>query len=87
MPHYSHALQINLSDMFEYMSAENTERFFSLLSDNMAVGARVAYWNLILHRLPQKCPSLQHLSQLSKELHKKDRLFFYSEVCIIEKIN
>ena len=69
------------------MSVENTERFFSVLSDNMAVGARVVYWQLFLHRQPQKCPSLQYLSQLSKELHKKDRVPFYPEVYVYEKTN
>lgn len=71
--------------MFEYMSVEDTEQFFSVLSDHMATNARVAYWNLYLQRFPGKCSSLHHLQELSEELHKEDRMFFYSKLCIHEK--
>lgn len=64
---------------------EDAEQFFSTLSHHMVPSARVAYWNLYLPRLPVKCPSLYHLKELSEELHKTDRMFFYFELCILEK--
>src|SRR4051812_26327676 len=37
----------NLSDIFEYMSAENTERLLGKLAARSRPGGRIAYWNML----------------------------------------
>ena len=67
------------------MSEGDADNLFRVISDNMTPGGRLAYWILFLPRHPISCPSLKHLSALSKELHKRDRLFYYSDFCVFEK--
>ena len=78
--------QANLSDLFEYMSSEASEAVFAALADKMAVGGRLAYWNLFTPRHPSPAlqPKLTHLKQLSADLHKTDRVFYYSEFCVVQ---
>ena len=73
-----------LSDVFEYMSATAADNLFQLLAQSMAPGSRIAYWMLYVPRYPSSAleNQLEHLSQLSLDLHKEDRVFFYSDFAV-----
>ncbi len=75
--HYSKA---NLSDLFEYLSEEQTEGFMRKLATGMRKGGRLAYWNLLVDR--QRPESLAELltpqTEEAHRLWKRDRAFFYS---------
>ena len=75
-----------LSDIFEYMSATAADNLFQLLAQSMAPGSRIAYWLLYVPRYPPSAleNQLEHLSQLSTDLHKQDRVFFYSNFEVFE---
>jgi S-adenosylmethionine-diacylglycerol 3-amino-3-carboxypropyl transferase len=81
--HYSKA---NLSDLFEYLSEEQTEGFLKTLATGMREGGRIAYWNLLVPRARPE--SLAHIlkphRELSRELWKQDRAFFYGDFHIDE---
>jgi S-adenosylmethionine-diacylglycerol 3-amino-3-carboxypropyl transferase len=81
--HYSKA---NLSDLFEYLSDEQTEGFLRTLAEGMREGGRIAYWNLLVPRARPE--SLAHLlkphPKLAKALWEKDRAFFYGDFHIEE---
>ena len=81
--HYSKA---NLSDLFEYLSEEQTEGFLRTLAEGMRVGGRIAYWNLLVPR--SRPESLAHLlkphPELAKSLWEKDRNPFYGAFHIEE---
>jgi S-adenosylmethionine-diacylglycerol 3-amino-3-carboxypropyl transferase len=70
----------NLSDVFEYMSPVEHQRAYALLRRNATPGARLVYWNLLAHR---SCPErervrVEPLNDLAKQLHARDRAWFYS---------
>ena len=72
-----HFSKANLSDLFEYLSDEETQDFLSQLASRMRPSGIIAYWNLLVAR------ESKGISALSKEdsasvLHKQDRCFFYS---------
>jgi S-adenosylmethionine-diacylglycerol 3-amino-3-carboxypropyl transferase len=77
----------NLSDIFEYMSAENTETLLRNLAAAGAKGGRLAYWNMMVPR--SRPESLKHmlkpLDALSRALHAKDKAFFY-RAFVVEEI-
>ncbi len=74
----------NLSDIFEYMSAENATALFSRLADRSHPEARLAYWNMMVPRrgseyLPHR---LQLLPELSRALFLADKTFFYRDFVV-----
>lgn len=78
----------NLSDIFEYMSADNYQRLLERLIACGRSGARLAYWNLLV---PRKRPEyladqLNSLSALARELHLRDKTFFYSAFILEEVV-
>lgn len=81
--HYSKA---NLSDLFEYLSEEQTEGFLKTLATGMREGGRIAYWNLLVPR--ERPESLANIlkphRELAHGLWKKDRAFFYGDFHIEE---
>eukprot|EP00941_MAST-03F_sp_MAST-3F-sp1_P003804 g3804.t1 len=70
----------NLSDIFEYMSVEDTNKVFLLLYKCARDGARVAYWNLYLRREPAMDKSIAGNWKAIEEadLLWPDRCFQYS---------
>ena len=46
--------RFNLSDIFEYMSPENTERVLEKLAFSGRRGGRLAYWNTLVPRRPPR---------------------------------
>ena len=78
--------RFNMSDVFEYMSAEDAAR---LLREIVRVGrpqGRVVYWNTFV---PRSRPAaladrLRPLSTLSARLHQLDKVFFYRALVVEE---
>jgi S-adenosylmethionine-diacylglycerol 3-amino-3-carboxypropyl transferase len=79
---------VNLSDIFEYMSEENTERLLARIADACNPGARLAYWNMLAPRSrPESLAMrLRPLDELARELFAQDKAFFYSRFVIEEVI-
>lgn len=77
----------NLSDIFEYMSPEETRRQLERLSRALAPGGRLAYWNMLA---PRRRPDdmarlLRPLPELSDRLFAADKAFFYSAFVVEER--
>lgn len=69
----------NLSDIFEYLDPDSASRLYSDLVELAHPGARLAYWNTLVHR---SCPPaligrVRPLTKLARELFLRDRAFFY----------
>jgi S-adenosylmethionine-diacylglycerol 3-amino-3-carboxypropyl transferase len=77
----------NLSDIFEYMSADNYERLLTAVAGQGRRGGRLAYWNMLVARSrPQSLAGrLEPCTELAKRLHAQDKAFFYGAF-IVEEI-
>lgn len=76
----------NLSDIFEYLTPEQTAVVYERLLDSARPGARLAYWNMLV---PRSCPAqlsdrVRSLDEVGCELFKQDRAFFYSRFVVEE---
>lgn len=78
----------NLSDVFEYMSAEEYTHSLEVLLSTAAPHCRLAYWNLVVpRRRPDALAArLRPLEDLSARLHGHDKAFFYSRFVVEEAI-
>jgi len=70
----------NLSDIFEYLSEEQTLALYSNLLECARPKARFAYWNMLV---PRSCPEslrsgIVSLDDEAEKLFKEDQAFFYS---------
>jgi S-adenosylmethionine-diacylglycerol 3-amino-3-carboxypropyl transferase len=79
-------MKFNLSDIFEYMSEENTAAILVSLAEASAPGGRLAYWNMLA---PRRRPAslaarLRPLDGLARELFERDKAFFYSAFIVEE---
>ena len=76
----------NLSDIFEYMSADHAHRLLEKLIASGRKGARLVYWNLLAprRRPEQLAHRLRPLEKLAAELLRKDKAFFYSALNVEE---
>jgi len=76
----------NLSDIFEYMSAEAYRQLLQRLVGVGRPGGRLAYWNLLAQRRrpAELADRLNPLVALAKRLHAKDRAFFYGDFVLEE---
>ena len=82
--------KFNLSDIFEYMSLENYEKLMEKIYEKSADEAKLVYWNLVVERNTGlikggKEKRFERLERLDKELHKKDKTFFYTDF-VVEKV-
>ena len=69
---------MNLSDIFEYMSSEESNRLFIQLCSKTHQGGYLAYWNLFCDRhSPVTNTKAKLLANVSDELQKIDRVFFF----------
>ena len=79
-------LKFNLSDIFEYMSEENTAAILASLADASAPGGRLAYWNMLAPR--RRPESLAHRlrprEDVAGPLFARDKAFFYSAFVVEE---
>ncbi|MBL9210947.1 MAG: DUF3419 family protein [Opitutaceae bacterium] len=69
----------NLSDIFEYMSPANYETLLDRIVRAGRSGARLAYWNtLVDRRRPARFAArLRSLDERARDLHARDKAFFY----------
>lgn len=78
----------NLSDIFEYMSEENTAQLLEDIHLHSNKGARLAYWNMLAPRSrPEAMASkIKSLAELGDSLLMQDKAFFYSAFIVEETI-
>lgn len=79
-------VKFNLSDIFEYMSEENTAALLARLADASRPGGRLAYWNMLA---PRRRPAalahrLRPRDDLAAPLFAQDKAFFYSALVVEE---
>ncbi|WP_411826477.1 DUF3419 family protein [Luteolibacter sp. AS25] len=76
----------NLSDIFEYMSEENTSALLTKIHSASSPGALIAYWNMLAPRSrPDSLSHLLHpLTARAETLFEQDRAFFYSRFVLEE---
>lgn len=76
----------NLSDIFEYMSPENTAHLLQTIAATSNANARLVYWNMLAPRSrPEALASqLIPLDELARSLFLQDKAFFYSRLIIEE---
>jgi S-adenosylmethionine-diacylglycerol 3-amino-3-carboxypropyl transferase len=79
-------VKFNLSDIFEYMSEENTAALLGRLADASAPGGRLAYWNMLApRRRPESLAArLRPCEELARALFAQDKAFFYSAFVVEE---
>lgn len=77
----------NLSNIFEYISVENTTALLERLLAAGVPGGRIAYWNMMVPRRgAEYVPGrLRPLAELSRSLFHEDKAFFYRDF-IVEEI-
>ncbi|MFN7977330.1 MAG: DUF3419 family protein [Vicinamibacterales bacterium] len=70
----------NLSDVFEYMSVPEYHRHLDALCRVLAPAGRLAYWNMLVprRRPDDMAATLQPLDTVARDLHVRDKAFFYS---------
>jgi S-adenosylmethionine-diacylglycerol 3-amino-3-carboxypropyl transferase len=78
--------RFNLSDIFEYMSAEAAEALLAKIARAGRSGGRLAYWNMLV---PRSRPAslagqLRPQAELAAALHRRDKAFFYSAFVVEE---
>ncbi len=77
----------NLSDLFEWFPLDVAEKLYKALVQVSNPGARLAYWTFLNRR--QRPDSLANRlvpqSELSRDLYKADRTWFYSDF-VLEKV-
>lgn len=86
IPEEDHIDRFNLSDIFEYMSAESYARLLKKIAAAGSRGARLAYWNLLA---PRRRPNhmddtLRPRAEVADQLHQRDKAFFYSDFVLEE---
>lgn len=77
----------NLSDIFEYMYYENYQKLIAKTIQVGANDAHLVYWNMMTPRTRpvEFTESLLEMTELSQELYKKNKAFFYRKL-VIEKV-
>jgi len=78
--------KFNLSDIFEYMSPENSAALLTRLAACSRPGGRLAYWNMLTHRRrPESLADrLVPRDDLAAPLFAQDKAFFYDALVIEE---
>jgi S-adenosylmethionine-diacylglycerol 3-amino-3-carboxypropyl transferase len=79
--------RFNLSDIFEYMSADASEKLLERLAHAGRGGGRLLYWNMLArrHRPERLADRLCPLDDVAKRLHEEDKAFFYRAL-VIEQV-
>lgn len=75
---------MNLSDMFEYMSPQDSDILFPELCGKILPGGVLAYWNLFRDcQYPETDSKAKVQKDVSSELQTIDRVFFY-KFCVLK---
>ena len=72
-----------LSDLFEYLSEEQTRALFASLARGLSADGAIAYWTLLVDRKPSG--DLRLNAELSARLSSEDRTWFYSGFHVAQK--
>jgi len=74
----------NLSNIFEYLAANDAAAVYCRLFELAKPGARLAYWNTFVPRsAPERLGTrVQHLAEFSEQLFCRDRAFFYQRFLV-----
>jgi S-adenosylmethionine-diacylglycerol 3-amino-3-carboxypropyl transferase len=77
----------NLSDIFEYLDPAACTAVYGRLLDVARLGARFAYWNMLVpRRVPESLrDQVNSLDDLAARCFSQDRAFFYSAFVVEEK--
>ena len=72
--------RFNFSDVFEYLSEDQSRRVFEEVVRVGCPGGRLAYWNMLVsrHRPTELGQNIRALEALSARLHKAAGTFFYT---------
>ena len=72
--------KFNLSDIFEYMSPENSAKLLGRLAEASRPGGRLVYWNMLAPRARPEALAqrLRPREDIAGPLFQQDRAFFYS---------
>ncbi|MCW6035491.1 BtaA family protein [Spirulina subsalsa FACHB-351] len=86
-PHLS-INRYNLSNIFEYMSPDNSQKLLQQIIQQSPPGSRLLYWNLFVPRCrpDSLAADLRPLSDLANTLFQQDKAFFYQALVIEEKV-
>ena len=76
----------NLSDIFEYMSEENTRDLLEKIIAASSPGARLAYWNMLAPRSRPESLAARLKPCEAESLFARDRAFFYSRFVVEEVV-
>ncbi len=77
----------NLSNIFEYMSEDNMIQLLLALGEKMPKGGRIAFWNLLVDRsLPQQLRHHFRLLPIPKDVREADRVWFYQNFNVLERL-
>ena len=76
--------KFNLSDLFEYLSEENSARLLTHIARVGRPGGRLAYWNMLAPRSAPSDAGLRAVAPLGPQLLQKDKAFFYSAFVVEE---
>jgi S-adenosylmethionine-diacylglycerol 3-amino-3-carboxypropyl transferase len=78
----------NLSDVFEYVSPEESAGLMRSLGRALRPGGRLAFWNLLVPRAspPELRPPFRPLEELSARLWRRDRSWFYQAFHVEETV-
>ena len=76
----------SLSDIFEKDTQETYQKIISLISKKSSKGSRLCYWNNLVKRKNHNVKNIKRDSNKSEQLFEKDRVLFYSDFILEEKI-
>lgn len=75
----------NLSDIFEYMSKEQMCKIIETMLTKSGKGSKIVYWNMLSDKRASKyIEKLEYKEEISEELLKQDKAFFYSKFIVEE---
>jgi S-adenosylmethionine-diacylglycerol 3-amino-3-carboxypropyl transferase len=77
----------NLSDVFEYLSSEQSTELLTALAARMRRGGRIAYWNLFVNRdASSYTDAFAPVGGLGERLFAADRVPFYGAFRVDERV-
>lgn len=76
--------KFNLSDIFEYISEDNSAQLLTRIAEAARTGGRLAYWNMLAPRSAPAGSGLRPVGDLGARLLLEDKAFFYSAFVVEE---